>query len=605
MFNNIIYFIVVLLVFELGQNDGEQSRSLLYSLSMMFLLWFILALYCRAGFKRLTRLYHDGRGTGYAAIYNRFILRLSVISIFIFSLDVFAFNLNYWIESIPIAGSIYILQGLTAIILFVIYLSTIWYFAHPAYKLVFNTDISKKDFVFWNIRLNLPVIFPWLILSVGFDFVSMSPWPELNSFLERPEGQILFFVIFLILAMIFLPVLVQFFWGCRPIENSSKSESIRKFFSEMGFRYRKMVNWPLLGGKMMTAGIMGIIPKYRYILITDSLMEVLTPQELNAVMAHEAGHAKYKHQMLLAFFFLGFFVLFLGFSDSVFINAILSYFVYHIPFDIKSGEFYAVLFSIPMLLTLIIYFRFIMGFFMRHFERQADTYAALTVGDPSPIISSLEKIALLSGKIRDVPSWHHFSIKQRVEFLLKIRDDPGEIVKHRRLLRLSFVIYLGVILFLAYFLYMTPVKKKIGYGLLNLVITEEVEKHPNDVNLLLDLAALNNEMGRIDKAVENYEKILASNGKHPAALNDLAWLLLTTDDPDIKDTGRGLKLAKEAVELVRLPEFLDTLAEAYWANGNNEMAVRIEKEAILRDKTNNPHYRKQLKKFINIKKVNI
>ena len=98
MFNNIIYFIIVLLVFNLGQGDREQTKPLLYSLSMMFLFWLILVVYCRAGFKRLVRLYQNGSGSGYASMYNRLILRLSIISIFIFSLDVFAFNLNYLIR---------------------------------------------------------------------------------------------------------------------------------------------------------------------------------------------------------------------------------------------------------------------------------------------------------------------------------------------------------------------------------------------------------------------------------------------------------------------------------------------------------------------------
>ncbi|MBN2419890.1 MAG: peptidase M48 Ste24p, partial [Deltaproteobacteria bacterium] len=102
-----------------------------------------------------------------------------------------------------------------------------------------------------------------------------------------------------------------------------------------------------------------------------------------------------------------------------------------------------------------------------------------------------------------------------------------------------------------------------------------------------------------------YEKLLEQDRKQAGVLNNLAWILLTTDDPDIRDIKRGFALAKEAVELERLPEFLDTLAEAYWANGNNEMAVQLEKEAIMRDKKNNPHYRKQLEKFLNVKRTNI
>ena len=605
MFNNIIYFIIVLLVFSLGKSDREQAGSLLYSISMIFLLWFILAVYCRAGFKRLARSYKNGTGSGYAAIYNRLVFRLSLISIFIFSLDVFSFDLKYCIEIIPVVGNIYIFQGVAAIFIFILYLSTIWYFAHPVSNIIFNTDIGKKAFILWNIRLNLPVVFPWLLLSIGFDFLSLSPWPVLNSFLEQPAGQILFFGIFLAIAVIFLPVLVQFFWGCRPIERSIKAESIRNFFKGMGFKYRALVDWPLLGGKMMTAGIMGIIPRFRYVMITESLMEILNPPELNAVMAHEVGHAKYYHQLLLSLLFLGFFVLLLGFSDPLLINAVWNSLVYMIPGDIKSGEFYAVILSVPMLLTLIIYFRFIMGFFMRHFERQADAYAALTVGDPSPIVNSLEKIAWFSGKTRDLPSWHHFSIKQRIDFLIKSHRNPELIKRHRHLVLSSCLIYLGVILSLAYILFLTPVKEHIAYGLINRVMTEEVEKKPNDVNLLMSLAMLYTEEGRPDKTVETYEKILTIDRKQPTALNNLAWLLLTTDDPDVKDIRRGLELAKAAVELKPLPEFLDTLAEAYWANGNNEMAVRIEKEAIMRDKTNNPLYRKQLEKFIKVKRLNI
>ncbi len=586
MFNNIIYFIIVLLVFTTGQSERDQAEPFLNSISMILLLWFILVLSCRIGFKRIVSLYKKGSGSGYAAMYNRLVLRLSLVSILIFSLDVFVFNLKALIESIPLAGNVFIFQGLSAIIVFILYLSTIWYFAHPAYRIIFNADIEKKAFILWNIRLNLPVVLPWLFLSSGLDLLALSPWPKFNSFLDQPAGQILFFGIFLGIAIVFLPVLVQFFWGCRPIESSSKAESIRNFFRDMGFRYRKLVNWPLLGGKMMTAGIMGVIPRFRYILITESLMEVLDTSELNAVMAHEAGHAKYYHQVLLSLLFLGYFILSLGFFDPEFYFTVMGYLAFQIPGDFMSDSLYFILFAVPMLLSLIIYFRFIMGFFMRNFERQADTFAALTVGDPSPIISSLEKIALLSGKIRDVPNWHHFSISQRVDFLKKSFRDPGVIIRHRRMLLNSIMLYLVVIFSLSYLLYMTPVKVNISNQLSARLITEQMEKHP-------------------DKAVKIYEELLSQDRKQPTVLNNLAWILLTTDDPGVKDIKRGFMLAKEAVELERLPEFLDTLAEAYWANGDNEMAVKLEEEAIMRDRNNNPHYREQLEKFVKVKRVNI
>ncbi len=531
-------------------------------------------------------------------MYSRLVLRLSVISIFIFSLDIFSFNLKHWIEAIPILGGIYIIQGLSAIILFMLYLSTIWYFAHPAYKVIFGTDIGKKAFITGNIRFNIPVIFPWLILSLFSDLVHLSPWPKLNMFLDRTEGQIVFLVLFLIISMIFLPVVIQYFWGCKPVINSPKAEGIRKFLGDTGFKYRDIVNWPLLEGKMMTAGIMGIIPRYRYILITASLMEILTPSELNSVMAHEAGHARYYHQLLLSLFFIGYYVLVMGLFDPDFYFTLMGYLVSKTPYQSLPEEFYIVFIAVPMVLSLIIYFRFIMGFFMRHFERQADTYAAQTTGGPSPIISALEKIAMLSGKTRDVPSWHHFSIKQRVEFLINSNENPHLIVRHKRLVYSAFSVYIAGILALSCLLYMTPLKKDIGYELVSRIISKEAEKKPDDIQTLLSLAMIYHEMERLDKAAQIYERIITLDRKQPAALNNLAWLLLTSENPDPDDIKRGFELAKEAVELERSPVFLDTLAEACWLMGNNETAIKIIEEAILIDKTGNPHYKSQLEKFI-------
>jgi Zn-dependent protease with chaperone function len=60
-----------------------------------------------------------------------------------------------------------------------------------------------------------------------------------------------------------------------------------------------MLKWPIFEGRMLTAGIMGLVPRYRYILITESLMDVLSIEELKAVVAHEMGHAKYRHLLFL------------------------------------------------------------------------------------------------------------------------------------------------------------------------------------------------------------------------------------------------------------------------------------------------------------------
>ena len=60
----------------------------------------------------------------------------------------------------------------------------------------------------------------------------------------------------------------------------------------------------------------------------------------------------------------------------------------------STNLFYFVL-SMPILICMFVYFRFVMGYFMRNFERQADLYALKTMGTATHLIRVFEKIAPL------------------------------------------------------------------------------------------------------------------------------------------------------------------------------------------------------------------
>jgi len=99
---------------------------------------------------------------------------------------------------------------------------------------------------------------------------------------------------------------------------SEKRDAIVKFFEKNDFTYRDIVTWPLLGGQMATAGVMGLLPRLRYILITDPLLHILSEEEINAVMGHEMGHIKYKHILFYMLFLLGFIGISIGLFDFLY-----------------------------------------------------------------------------------------------------------------------------------------------------------------------------------------------------------------------------------------------------------------------------------------------
>jgi len=398
--------------------------------------------------------------------------------------------------------------------------------------------------------------------------------------------------------MIFMPRFIQYWWGCRPFQSSDRIRELESFLREKGFKYRNLLRWPIFEGRMMTAGIMGIVPKYRYILITDALMEALTDGELKAVMAHEMGHAKYRHHLFYILFILGYMVLSFGlFNPDLHFFSVI-YFLNIFSLNLSSTNLFYPTFALPILFTMFIYFRYVMGFFMRHFERQADLYSSMIMGSPRQTIGSLEKIAIMSGKIRDLPSWHHFSIKERVDYLWRILRDPKLVNRHNRYVGLSFCVYLVCIIGLGYLLIFSPVKQNLTYNLIGKVFNQQLIKEPDNILLYQKLAMVYHEMGKYREAILTYEKIILLDPEQAAALNNLAWLLVTVTDKNLRDKGRALNLAKRAVAINKSPIFLDTLAEAYYANGLIHEAIKTIEQAISLATERVEYYEGQLEKFM-------
>jgi tetratricopeptide (TPR) repeat protein len=265
--------------------------------------------------------------------------------------------------------------------------------------------------------------------------------------------------------------------------------------------------------------------------------------------------------------------------------------------ETRGAELFYFVLSLPLLISLVVYFRYLMGFFMRHFERQADLFSAVVMGGPLETVSSLEKIAFLSGKIRDLPSWHHFSIKERVDCLVHSLTNPDLYRRHSRFVTRCFALYLIGMAGMGYLVHVSDAKERVTLYVVEGALREKALQEPGNLSLHQNLAMVYHRMGKLKEAMEVYEHMLRLDGGQAVALNNLAWLLLTVPEESLRDRRRALELAEKAVALERSSVFLDTLAEAYYSNGRTEDAVATIQEAISRATENVAYYREQLRKF--------
>ncbi|MBU4185204.1 MAG: M48 family metalloprotease, partial [Proteobacteria bacterium] len=306
MFANFIHFIIVLLIYSTYQPPEEPNFSPLET-SLLFLgLIIVFAYFTRMQFHRLEKRISKDNVLRIDHKINAIISRQSVMAIVLFAIDIYGLNLTSFFENIPLFTVIPTLQALVFIGLFVFYLAIIWTYAYRPYKRLYMTDLSRRSYVLSNISFSIPVLFPWLLLSGIADIINALPFELPKRFLSTPEGQVVYFLVFLSAVVIIGPVMIQKFWRCKPLESGYVRSRIEKLCRKAGLEYANILYWPIFGGRMITAGIMGLIKKFRYILITEALLRHLEPEEMDAVIAHEIGHIKRKHLHFYLVFFIGY-----------------------------------------------------------------------------------------------------------------------------------------------------------------------------------------------------------------------------------------------------------------------------------------------------------
>ncbi len=522
---------------------------------------------------------------------------LNILALVFIVFLVFGIQVTRFFNLIPLVSSSATLSAFMGICLYFIYLGIIWHHAFKFQQNVNGESLASKKYIKQQLVLYIGLLLPWIFLS-GFSEILERAIPI--HFLKTEEGQIITFVLGIILFAVFGPYLVVKVWGCKPIPHDIKRQVLEDFCSENNFEVKELMFWSLFGGRTLTAAIVGFISRWRYILITPSLYELLDANELKAVIAHEMGHVKLKHMPFYLAFFIGFSVLLYSFSDIVLVMLLGNKIFLRMATSAGTlgRSIFAFFCSIPFLLILVLYFRVIFGYFMRNCERQADLFALDIIGTPWPLVSSFQKIALASGNIEDVPSWHHYSIRQRINFLRHAYMDPRVGDAHNRRLKKSIITFFTLIILLGFG--GRVIKNSDWYLNKNIditinIIAQDLNRPFFSPEIYAYYGAYLSQKGRFNIARMVLERGLELYPDNPEILNNLAWLYATAPSP-FRFPDRAISLAKKALKYAPKKAYIwDTLAEAYYIKGEYSKALSAIDKAL--DLEVNKYYLKQRRKI--------
>jgi len=517
-------------------------------------------------------------------------------------IDLYVFNIKAFLSEAHFFATFPGLVEMALILIYVMYILLVQIMF--CYALASAGIMAKRDIrqdLATKVKFILPAVIPYLFVSLFAEVFELLDFTVFNHFKDVvPQG--VSFILTLFILVLIIPFFIRKIWGCIPLEQGVLRNSIKMLLAKSGVSFRDVLVWPLAGSRACTAAVVGLFPGFRYLMLTRCLMDILAPAEIEAVVAHEVAHVKRMHLWWQFALLAGYALLVYSlaepamqwlFSHKIVIKVLLN--MEDIPFDLTSFVL-----IMPFILFFILYFRFFMGYFIRNFEREADMAVFELHGHPYNLISAFEKIAFLSGNIRNEPNWHHFSIGQRIEFLRLCYVRPEE----RKFFTSSFfnkkIAALGCISLLIAAAHVFPVnewsKEQSQHTIDNTVSVILEEGGDNPVWYLL-AGQLLSEKGFFEQAASAYQKAYKLAPESPDVLNDYAWFLVTTQKNEFRDYELGLQFAKQAVEKKQAPHILDTLAEAYFANGLFEQAIQAEQRAIALNPENPEHYRKQILKF--------
>lgn len=602
MFGQFLLFIVVLLIYtsyrptEAPPLDGMQAITLLLAGIIGF------ATAGKWSFRRLfLRLIHMDR---YRAddLLQKHQNRWQIAAIALFAIYIWGLHLPTFTQRWTLFRVFPTLEALLFLALFLLHLILVWIWAYPIQTKVFADPIDFRDYLRSQLFFGIPVYLPWLALSALMDLIMALPFEQPGKWLQTAAGQATMFFLFLSAAAIFGPFLIQKAWRCIPLEAGWMRDRIERLCSKAGFTHAEILYWPIYGGRMITAGVMGLVKRFRYLLVTEALLDQLRPDEIDAVIAHEIGHVKKKHLVFYLFFFAGYLLI----SYALF-DVLLYLLVYIRPFFDAPGlsgadpiGHLSTMTTVCSILLFLIYFRYGFGYFMRNFERQADAYVFSLFESAAPLISTLQKIAMFSFQPIDKPNWHHFSIAERIAFLARCEADRSWIGRHDKKIRFSLTVYCLVLLAfgsLTYALNFGETGKRLNEHVIEKVLVREIERNPNDARLHAFLGDVLQNRKNYGGAKAAYERAITLAPENAVALNNLAWMLATCEDKQVCDPQAAVGFAERAVRIQDSPQFLDTLAEAYFAAGRNAEAVAAGKRALQLATGDRRYFETQLLKF--------
>ena len=209
-----------------------------------------------------------------------------------------------------------------------------------------------------------------------------------------------FLGLFVLLAQLAPVVLFPIFYKFEPLQNDDLRARLVQLSEKAGTRVRGVYQWKLSEkSKKANAALTGL-GNTRRIILADTLLDNYSPEEIEAVLAHELGHHVHRHILKSIGVQAGATLIGFWAADFVLHYAMERWHMFETLSDFAN---------LPLLVLVSTVLSFLalpaLNAFSRFNERQADRYAFRSIPDIRPFVSAMNKLAEQNLAERSPSKW--------------------------------------------------------------------------------------------------------------------------------------------------------------------------------------------------------
>jgi STE24 endopeptidase len=224
---------------------------------------------------------------------------------------------------------------------------------------------SFGDYFFSKLRMQVLFTAVPVLMIVGLRDVGRVALFKLHLVQPTDNSEAIIFAAAAIIVFIISPEVLRRVLATERLADTELRQRLWAVVDRDKIRYRDVLLWRT-HHTVGNAAVMGLVRWFRYVLLSDLLLETLADEQVTAVFAHEVGHVVHKHMMWFGIFLV---TLAMAMTSAGEIGGMAAH-----RFGL-SLEWLGPIF--PFLAILIYVFSF--GYLSQRFERQADVHAARTM----------------------------------------------------------------------------------------------------------------------------------------------------------------------------------------------------------------------------------